>query len=233
MIAGAPGSFKSVLALNLLVAWARAGLAGVYFSADSDEFTVAKRIGGILTGVSAERVEYDMTKGDVSQYTDALRAMDSMHFVYSQMFMDGIANHVKAHEAVYGDWPDVIFVDNLMSYADSAGEWESMREMTRELDALARETGCHIVILHHTSEAYDTKKRQDFDKPAPRNAIQGKVTQVPRLVLTVAARGMALYWACVKNTNGPQDPSASVISEFLVKPSMQVEDISYLVEVGR
>lgn len=227
MIAGAPGSFKSVLALNLLTCWARAGLAGLYFSADSDEFTVAKRVGGILTGVPSERVEYDMTRGDVNVYTDALSVMNSVHFIYAQMFMTDIANHVKAFEAVYGDWPDVVFIDNLMSYADSAGEWESMREMTRELDSLARETGCHIVILHHTSES------AGFDRPAPRSAIQGKVTQVPRLVLTVAARGLALYWACVKNTNGPQDPGASVISEFLVKPSMQVEDISYLMEVSK
>jgi KaiC/GvpD/RAD55 family RecA-like ATPase len=225
MIAGAPGSFKSVFALNLLVKWARAGMTALYFSADSDEFTVAKRVGGILTGEQVERVEYDMTRGNTSRYTDAMRDMGHAHFVYASLFMDGIANHVKAFEAVYGDWPDVVFVDNLMSYADSAGEWESMREMTRELDSLARETSAHIVILHHTSES------AGFDKPAPRDRIQGKVTQVPRLVLTVAARGLALYWACVKNTNGPQDPGASVISEFLVRPSMQVEDISFLVEV--
>jgi hypothetical protein len=227
MIAGAPGSFKSVLALNLLTIWARAGMAGLYFSADSDEFTVAKRTGGILTGEPVERVEYDMTRGDVAAYTDAMRVMDNVHFVYAQMFMDGIANHVKAFEAVYGGWPDVVFVDNLMNYADSAGEWESMREMTRELDSLARETSAHIVVLHHASET------ASYDRPPPRDKIQGKVTQVPRLVLTVAARGLALYWSCVKNTNGPQDPSASVMSEFLVRPSMQVEDISFLTEVRR
>lgn len=227
MIAGAPGSFKSVLALNMLAKWAQSGKSGLYFSADSDEFTVAKRLGGILTDRRIETVEFDMMHGRPGQYSDALRDLDRMHFVYTQTYMDGIANHVKSFEAIYGSWPDVIFVDNLMNYADSAGEWESMREMTRQLDSLARETAAHIVILHHTSES------AGFDKPAPRDRIQGKVTQVPRLVLTVAAKGLALYWSCVKNTNGPQDPAASVAYEFLVHPSMRVEDVTFNVEVGK
>lgn len=227
MIAGAPGSFKSVLALNMMVRWAQSGKSAVYFSADSDEYTMAKRVGGILTDAPSEKVEYDILAGRSATYTDAMRDLDRVHFVYAQTYMDGIANHVASFEAIYGSWPDVIFVDNLMNYADSAGEWESMREMTRQLDALARETSAHIVILHHTSES------AGFDKPAPRDRIQGKVTQIPRLVLTVAAKGLALYWSCVKNTNGPQDPGASLIYEFLVHPSMRAEDISYLTEVRK
>jgi hypothetical protein len=61
---------------------------------------------------------------------------------------------------------------------------------------IARETDSAIFILHHTSEA-----EGDPLRPPSRRSIQGKVSQLPEMILTVAmdtAQGV-LRLACVKN----------------------------------
>src|ERR1700755_710837 len=54
MIAGVPGAFKSVVALNMVKRWADQNITTMYFSADGDEFTVIRRLAGIITGDSAD-----------------------------------------------------------------------------------------------------------------------------------------------------------------------------------
>ena len=53
---------------------------------------------------------------------------------------------------------------------------------------------------------------------------QGKVTQIPRLVLTTAANYQDMLVCCVKNTNGPQDPDAKNPMSFEVGNSLRVQD---------
>jgi len=220
MIAGHPGSFKSVLALNMMVLWARQGISCVYFSADSDEYTVARRVIGILTNQQAEIVENTITNGHADLFISDLQELKDTRFVYQNLDLNGITNNLHAYEAVYGAYPDVVFLDNLMNYVDSAGEWEQMRTMTRDLDIMAREMKSHICILHHTSEGVSSAS------PPPRSAIQGKISQIPRLVLTVAAVGLCQMIACVKNTNGPQDATGRNYMNFMVRDSYRIDDIS-------
>jgi hypothetical protein len=235
MLAGNPGSFKSVVALNMMAYWARCGESCAYFSADSDEFTVAKRSSAILTGDAEPQVEANLARDEndvyrypeqVERYTRALAALENVQFFYRTMDIDGIVRSLKTFEAFYGAYPSVVFLDNLMDYVEASTEWEQMRTLTRQLDVVARETKAHVVILHHTSESA---------VPAgivpPSSAVQGKVTQKARLVLTVAATGLALNMCCVKNTNGPQDPSGRTTLQFVVHPSLRVEDINYRSEM--
>jgi RecA-family ATPase len=226
MLAGNPGSFKSILALNMLVFWARTGLNVMYFSADSDEYTVARRVSAIMTGDADEMVEQRFAAGESGRYAGALSTLGSVRLVYRATDMDGIAIQLRSFEAVYGAYPDVIFIDNLMDYVDAAGEWELMRTMTRELDVAARETRAHICVLHHTSEA-----AVPTGVVPPLSAIQGKVSQKARLTLTVAARGMSLGLCCVKNSYGPQDPTGRNSLQFFVQPSLRVEDMSFRAEM--
>jgi len=228
MIAGKPGSFKSVLALNMVATWAECNKSILYFSADSDERTVAKRMSAILTGDADTLVERRFADKDTGRYVAALERLCNVHFVYESLDMAGIASRFASFEAVYGEWPDVAFIDNLIDYADSAGDWVSQIELTKQLDVLARETRAHICILHHAKVDRDNSGRPPADYE-----IQGKVTQIPRLVLTCAASDMALYIACVKNTNGPQDPLAQSFMQFWVHENLAVDDISYGMETGK
>lgn len=223
MIAGKPGAFKSVLALNMLVHWAREGMSAMYFSADSDEHTVARRLAGIVTGIDAGRVDADFTTANFGPYLAALGELGDVRFEYrapdGEDAAEFIATRLNAYEAVYGSHPQIVFVDNAINFSASADDWAGIIDMTRDLDALARETSSHICILHHASESWGHPT-----DPVPRAAIQGKVTQIPRLVLTVAADQMAIKVACVKNTNGPQYPEANRWMNFTVENSLKVID---------
>lgn len=223
LIAGAPGSYKSVLALNMLAKWCAQDATALYFSADSDEFTVAKRMGAMLTGDSTEQFE---AAPHLARYTEALAAVDSAAFVYRSVDMETVQAHMHAFEAIHGDFPDVVFVDNLMNMVDDPTDWGGMIRMILDLDILARETRSHVCVLHHASESW---AKDHPGAPPPSWAIQGKVSQIPRLVLTVAATDSTIRIACVKNTNGPQDPRARNVMDFTVQSSLLIEDPAYYV----
>lgn len=221
MLAGKPGSFKSVLAINMLLRWASKGLTALYFSADSDEYTVARRVAGIETDTDSATVDAHFMNGGWVNYVPALQKLDESVIWEYRAFQDvgDIADRLNTFEAVYHSYPDLVFVDNLINYAPSTDDWGAMRDMTNGLDTLARETKSHICVLHHASESWGSA----ID-PVPRAAIQGKITQIPRLVLTTAANEQTLAVCCVKNTNGPQYADAQHFMTFDVLDSLKVID---------
>ena len=221
MVAGAPGSFKSVMALNMAASWsARNGVSVLYFSADSDEYTVGRRIAGILTGQSQAKVE-ECIATDAHYYDHEFESLGDIQFVYDQMDVEGVKNHIEAFEVIYGAYPEVIFIDNLIDFAESPDDWAGMLLFIRAMDAVARKTKAHICILHHAKIRIENKRA---GWPPGDWEISGKVTQLSRLVITVAAEDRRLYWAPVKNTNGPQDREANTRYGFYVTESMRIKD---------
>jgi KaiC/GvpD/RAD55 family RecA-like ATPase len=220
MIAGKPGSYKSVLALNMLLFWANQGLEILHFSADSDEQTVLRRVSSIITGDDAEDVEKAFIANDAARYANSLGPVEYVRFVYRQMEMEAIYNQVECFESMYGAYPNIIFFDNLIDFVERPDDWGGMLLFTKDVDALARETKSHVVILHHAKRRED----QDMGKAPADWEIQGKVTQIPRMVLTMGAVQDNVRIACVKNTNGPQDPQAYNPVRFRVRNSLQMID---------
>jgi hypothetical protein len=237
MIAGLPGSFKSVFALNLMYQWAKHDVSCLYICADSDEFTVFTRAAGILTGDDTGKVEQNMLRGNWQKYEDEMKRYPFSLFEWANMDIDGIVSHCKTFEALYGDYPDVVIIDNLIDMIEDTTSLGQMRQLTRDLDIWARETKSHIVILHHTREGGDgtsfKQQEQDATRAQPRFKIQGKVTQKPQVVLTIAHKGPALYMACVKNRTGPDDSMAQQEMQFLVGPSCTVTDVTSNVELTK
>jgi hypothetical protein len=221
MIAGAPGAFKSALAINLLVGWARQGIYGLYFSADADEFTTAKRVAAVLTRNRVDQVEDDLRGENADAYKTVLGEVDHTRWIYKAADIQEIDRHMRAFDAVYGCFPQIVFVDNLLNMTGNGGdgdgnEWTEARDFIKNLDVLAREAECHVCVLHHCSESEWRK-----GLPPPRSAVMGKIAQFPRLMLTVAPspENMTLNVACVKNTNGPQDPSGDTYTGLNLDPS--------------
>lgn len=224
LIAGTPGSYKSVFALNLVTKWAPEHSI-LYFSADSDEFTVAKRLSSILTDHDSETVDQRMMQDMTWRrtYQQSLEVLHNAKFVYRSLEFETIQNHIEAFESVNG-WPDVVFVDNLIDTVEDPTDWGGMINFIKQMDVLSRETGAHICILHHASEGWAEKNP---GMPPPSYAVQGKVNQIPRLVLTVAAQESWMRMACVKNTNGPMDPTARRYMSWTVQPSLRVDPFEY------
>jgi hypothetical protein len=215
MLAGAPGSFKTCLAMNLLTRWGQSGLYGMYFSADMDEFSTAKRVAAIITGDTVDESETGL-RADDARYLNALNQVESTRWIYKAADINEIDRHVRAYDAVFGRPPDVVFVDNLLNMTDSGtDDWGLARNFIRDLDVLAREAVCHVCVLHHTSES-DWRK----NVPPPRASVMGKLAQFPRLMLTIAPSegDMHMRIAAVKNSHGPQDPSGDTYIELDLNP---------------
>jgi len=86
--------------------------------------------------------------------------------------------------------------DGAKVYTDALS---SLRHIEFSFDpspTLDDETESAIFVLHHTSEA-----EGDPDRPPARRAIQGKISQLPEMILTVAmeTEQSELRVACVKN----------------------------------
>jgi hypothetical protein len=229
LVAGTPGSFKSVLALNMLESWAGHGVRSLYFAADSDEVTVVNRLSGIITGTNVETVERRMMEGKRHEFENALRnkLARRAEFEYEQMDFDDVVRHTKSYEAVYGAYPDVIFIDNLIDFVDSPTDYGGMLEFIRDMDGLSKEVKAHVCILHHAKlrdNKSDSDDAKDPMQPPADWEVQGRITQLSRLVITICAVGLNVNMSVVKNTNGPQTRDASRVFGFDVYGSMQVRE---------
>jgi RecA-family ATPase len=227
LVAGWPGSFKSTWALNEVVMWAREGLTILYVSADSDDFTVAKRVAAMITGDRMVDVEKTIRQG---AYAEHLNSLGNVHWEFRSLNIQQLDERLVAIKQIHGAMPDLIVIDNLMNVVSSPTDYAGQMIMMRDLDQVARAASAHIMVLHHTHEAAMNK-----GTPAQPQAvweIHGKVNQFPRLVLTLAAvadeerESAHLMVACVKNTNGPADRTGRTFTDFMIDtPSARVREI--------
>ena len=76
----------------------------------------------------------------------------------------------------------MIIVDNAMNVVSMHhDEWSGLREIAKAMHHIARETDAAVLLLHHTSE-----NEGKSDLPPSRKAIQGKIAQLPEMIITVA-----------------------------------------------
>ena len=134
---------------------------------------------------------------------------------------------VSAFETIWGMSPTLIVVDNLMDIAmDGHEEFGGMRQAMKELKYLARDTNACVLVLHHTQEGVSGTPCQ------PRSALQGKVAQIPAMVLTTGQKklptGLDTYLcvAPVKNRYGKADQTGNSYVELLFEPErMYLDDV--------
>lgn len=203
LLAGIPSSGKSMLAGNLIAGWK---LPTLYFAADADEFSFVKRILATLTGHPTSQIEEEIkTRRGAAFYQNKLSVLPDLRLVFKAPSIDDVESNIDAFTEAYGEPPSIVVIDNLMNMDLGAdNEWMAMRDMTRLLDDVARENQTHVMVLHHTNE----QPGKEYDCPAQSN-IQGKIAQLPRLILTVAMNKMTGEYnvACVKNSHGPCNPT--------------------------
>lgn len=201
MIAGTPGAGKSTVALAIAL---RSQVPTLYICADTNPHTMAMRLYSMITGSPQRDAEVALAQSpDAAKQT--LAAAEHIYWSFdSTPSLDDIDEEVAAFEEVWGISPHLIVIDNLMDVSyDSGEEFAAMRAVMKELKYLCRDTDAAILVLHHTSENFPG------DPCQPSKAVQGKVNQLPALILTVGQSASAglLGVAPVKNRYGQADTS--------------------------
>lgn len=153
ILAAGPGVGKSVFATNLSLA---TKVPTVFFSADSDEWTVRGRACSILSGTRLDEVERhlnDEAQQDI--YADLLRSVDHIDWCYqTDIDLEFLVLRLQAHAELRGEYPQLIVVDNLgNTVSEQENEYAELRGICRELQRIARTTGAHVLALHHVKGA--------------------------------------------------------------------------------
>ena len=224
VIAGTPGAGKSSVALHIA---ARLKQPTLYFSADTNAHTMAMRLIS-MTGKMTQQAAEDLMKNNPDTAEAILSENNHLFWSFeSSPTLKDLDEEVSAFETIWGRSPTLIVVDNLMDVAlDGAEEFAAMRQIMKELKYLARDTNAAVLVLHHTQEGSQGYPCQ------PRSALQGKVAQVPAMVLTVGQQmlptGLDMYLciAPVKNRYGKADQTGNTYIQLSFDPeSMYLEDI--------
>ena len=199
MVAAAPNVGKSMFALVYAL---KAKVPTLFFSADTDVTTVMMRAAAHLSGHTQLVVE-DNLHNDSHSYDRHFQRSNHIKWVFdSSPSLDDIELEIKAYVELYGVAPELIVIDNLMNVAaETDNEWAGLRAIMAELHDMARKTEACVLVLHHVSEQSEYGKTTE---PPARRAIQGKVSQLPSLILTLGYDPYqgALKVAAVKNRFG-------------------------------
>lgn len=215
MIAGPPGSMKTVLMLNIVDKMGP-DVPTLYHSSDSDDFTMATRVHSMRTGMPTEESELlIMTTPDLA--TKALKDFGHVKWSFhAAPTLDHMFMEAEAFREVHGTYPHHTIIDILMDVDyEGAGE-QNYWALMAELKVLARDQQTALTIVHHTSES------AKGGTPPPRSAIMGKANQLPTTILTLwgDAHNETLDVAVVKNRFGPQDAMAKKMFRMKAQPAI-------------
>lgn len=215
MIAGPPGSMKTVLMLNIVD---RMGpnVPTLYHSSDSDDFTMATRVYAMRTGTSTDESELLIMK-DAALAAEALKTFGHVKWSFhAAPTLDHMWREAEAFREVHGTYPHHTVIDILMDVDYEGASDQNYWALMSELKVMARDQQTALTIVHHTSEA------AKGGTPPPRSAIMGKANQLPTCILTLwgDAHQGTLDVAVVKNRFGPQDAMAKKFFRMKADPSI-------------
>lgn len=220
LIVGPPSAGKSTLALNMI---AKMGVPALVFLLDTNELTASARLASVLTGEPFANVKTCIINGDTAAYKQRLMTdLNAVQAVYRAGGLDDVELELEAYVTRYGLPPDCILIDNLGNQSSSFdNEWAVLKALTLQYDQLARDTQSAVIATAHTTDL-------DSCEPAQRTKILGKISQYPRVILSVGMNAQAgeLKVAVVKNTEGWTDAGAEHPLTLRTDPSrMLVEDM--------
>ena len=208
LLVGPASAGKSLLAFNLLV---RMGVPALAALIDSDSLEASSRFAAVVTGEPVWEVEQR-----IEDYKNVLLdQLGHIRVTFSTPEFADIKMQMAAYEQRYGDAPAALLVDNLGNMTSGYdNEWAILKALTLDLTALAGEEQCAVIACAHTTDL-------DNCEPAQRSKILGKISQYPRLILSVGynpANG-AYKIAVVKNRSGKTDLNATRPITLYADPS--------------
>lgn len=207
LVGAAPGCGKSAIATTIAL-FSKAPT--LYFSADSDKATFGSRIMSAALDIHTSEAEELLLRKD----EDAFEELDELtnhiwvNFDPSPTPKD-IDEEIDCFTYIYGEYPHLVVVDNLMDVALYGGDermgHDAVVDFCRQL---ARRTGAAVLILCHVTGVYT-----DGTEVIPRSGLMNKIDKRPRLILTMHRYDQnALGVSVVKNSNGPWESDGSLMT---------------------
>lgn len=225
LVCAGPGTGKSAFVLTYAL---KAAVPTLYFSADSDAFTQLTRMISIQTGWSLERAARAVRNSDLSEVEEEFVDIPIRFNYNASPSLDQIEDSMKAYCQGYGDYPDLVVVDNITNIrlgGEDDDPFSGLESLMDYLHDMARRTSACVIGLHHVTGGYN-----DADKPIPLSGVKGQITRVPELVLTLHRVNEefgpeTLNVSTVKNRAGRMDPSGlDFISLEFIGDNMQIRD---------
>lgn len=222
LVASAPNTGKSMFAMVYAL---KAKVPTLFFSADTDLSTMRIRCLAHVTGHSQKVVEQNLLFDEL--YYDDVEAEHLSHIKWvgeSNPSLDDLSDELDAWIELYATPPSLIVIDNLLNVAaESDNEWAGLRRIMADLHGLAHKSSAALLVLHHVSEASEYKSMN----PPPMRSIQGKVSQLPEVIITLLHESSRneLKVAIIKNRSGQRDTDGGLYSTLLTNyASCQIED---------
>jgi hypothetical protein len=223
LLAGGPGSGKTITALNFVN---RLRVPTLYISNDSTKYTIINRVFSMLTeqdmSVGKEIIESkpDLARKFLAQWAQVRFDFSSKPDVHE------ILRHGDAFRELFGEYPHLTVVDILMNIDHEGVAEQNYWRLMPELKEMAGMWNTAALAVHHTSES------AKGEPCPPMSAIMGKANQLPELIMTQAIVGNKVHYAVVKNRNGPSDPSGKKTFTLPIFPSQfRIEDAEDEVDI--
>lgn len=219
MIAGPPGSMKTMFLLNMVNGMG--AVPTLYLSSDSDDHTMASRVLAMLTGEPSEETE-KWLKTNVERASVTLKDFQFVKWCFDPApSLDRIWNELDAFAEIHGQYPHATIIDILMDVDYEGVSEQNYWRLMAELKIIARETQTALIVAHHTSESVKG------EPCPPRSAIMGKANQLPVLIFTLMGDGRNLHVAVVKNRYGPADVTGRTAYQFTAEGDLcQIDQAS-------
>jgi predicted ATP-dependent serine protease len=206
LVVAAPGVGKTALAIDWL---RRLSVPALYVCIDTAEQDTTARAVSQVTGKPLADVE-----NDLSHFTEELNEKfgDIRWYFGTSPSIDEIEDEVAAFGEAWGSYPEIIVVDNLTSIdLEAEFSFASVRDAMRRLNDMARDTGAHIMVMHHATGDYE-----NGDKPIPLGGVEYKAGKPVDLCLTLTRRGKEMRVYPVKNRGGEADATARKFASLYV-----------------
>ncbi len=187
----------------------------LYFSADMDAQDAISRLGAMRTGISVDGVSEMIANGGADYISTELEDSKIQWCYDSGPTLQDISEELDAYVELHDSYPRAIVIDNAMNVeAETEDEQGGLRFVFKELHRLAHETGITVFLLHHAREEGDPRL------PPGRDKLQGKVAQLPEIILGVALdqERQLFHIAPVKVRSGKSDPTGMTYVSLSADP---------------
>lgn len=208
LVAAGPGTGKSAFVLNYAL---KSGVSCLYFSADSDAFVQLSRALAVLGDMNMTDASNLALSEDYPRIAGIIGQVPVRFSYNPSPSLAHIQDEIMAYEELYGDYPELIVVDNALDVeldGSDVDQAQSLDALMGWLHDMARTTEACVIVLHHVTGPFN-----DADKPIPLSGVKGQIGRVPELILTLHKHNGEygdedeLRVSTVKNRGQKADPS--------------------------